>query len=113
MIPNRSAINLQEKKVAEVYERTQQTPLHFMIDRQDSGHNNSSKEIVALKVDGIADHGQKEVNLKTLKVQPWEPDLFFTLKMSERSINYLAQMIPVLITDRPYRQKTNYLRCRE
>ena len=88
MIPDRSTNNLQEKKVAEVYNRTHQTPLHFMIDRQDSGHNNSLKEIVALKVDRITNHGQKEVNLKTIKVQPWEPDLFFTLKLSERSINY-------------------------
>ena len=96
MIPDRSTNNLQEKKVAEVYNRTHQTPLHFMIDRQDSGHNNSLKEIVALKVDRITNHGQKEVNLKTIKVQPWEPDLFFTLKLSERSINYLAANDPGL-----------------
>lgn len=113
MIPNRSAINLQEKKVAEVYKRTQQTPLHLMIDRQDSGHNNSSKEIVALKVDGIADHGQKEVNLKTIKVQPYKADLFFSVKLSERSINYWWHMVPILSMDKSWPQGRNNLRFRE
>jgi hypothetical protein len=90
MIPDRSTIGLQEKNVAERYKRNHHVPLRHMIDRQDSGHDNSSREIVALIVDGITDHGQKEVNLKTKKVQPYEAGLFFTLKLSDRSINYLA-----------------------
>jgi hypothetical protein len=96
MIPDHSTISLQEKKTAEIFKRTHQAPLSLMIDRRDSGYDNSPSEIVALKVDRITNHGQKEVNLKTIKVQPWEPDLFFTLKLSERSINYLAANDPCL-----------------
>ena len=107
MIPDRSTINLQEKKVAEICKRTPQTPLHLMIDRQDSGHNNSSKELVALKVDKITNHGQKEVNLKTAQVQPYETDLFFSVKLSECSINYWWHMIPILIMDKSWPPKTN------
>lgn len=84
-----------------------------MIDRQDSGHNNSSKEIVALKVDRITNHGQKEVNLKTLKVQLYESDLFFSEILSERSINYWWHMIPILSMEKSSPQKRNYLRFRE
>lgn len=90
MIPDRSTISLQEKKIAEIYRKTHQALQRLMIDRQDSGHDNSSREIVALIVGRIADHGQKEVNLKTIKVRHCETDLFFTLKLSDRSINYLA-----------------------
>jgi len=42
---------------------------------------NSSRDIIALIVDRMADHGQKEVNLKTTKVQPYATDLFFTLNI--------------------------------
>ncbi len=90
MIPDRSTIGLQEKSVAAAYKKTRHEHLRPLIDHQNSGHNNSQRESVALIVDRIADHGQKEVNLKTIKVQPCESDLFFTLKLSDRSINYLA-----------------------
>lgn len=90
MIPDHSTISLQERKAAEIFKRTHQAPLSLMIDRRDSGYDNSPRKIVALTVDRIDNHGQKEVNLKTIKVQPYEADLFFTIKLSERSINYLA-----------------------
>lgn len=94
MIHDHLIIGAQEKKVAGIYVRAHQAPQCLMIDRQDYGHDNSPREIVALIVDRIADHGQKEVNLKTIKVQPCESDLFFTLKLSERSVNYLAPNDP-------------------
>ena len=114
MISNRSTVNLQEKKGAAVNKRTQQTPLHLMSYRQDSGHNNYSlREIVALTVDRIADHGQKEVNLKTRKVQPCEQDLFFCEILSDRSINYWRHVIPIQSTEKSWPQKRNYLQFRE
>jgi len=73
-----------------------------MIDHKDFSHNNSQREIVALKVDRITNHGQKEVNLKTIKVQPWKPDLFFSGILSERSINYWRHMIPILSMEKSW-----------
>jgi hypothetical protein len=90
MIADRPKINLHKKKIAAVGTGIEQTHLCLMIDHQGYGYNNSWQEFIAPIVDRIAAHGQKEVNLKTTKVQPYEVYLFFALMLSERSVSYLA-----------------------
>jgi hypothetical protein len=111
MIPDSSTIGLQEKSVAAIYKKTCHAHLRLIIDHQESGYNNSPRETVALIVDRIADHRQKEVNLKTTKVQPYAADLFFTLKLSERSINYLAANDPGVFNLRQIIAPKNEIIC--
>ena len=81
MVTDRSRIGLQEKSVAAVYKKTRHEHLRLIIDHQDSSHKNSPRASVALIVDRIADHGQKEVNLKTIKAVSYT---HLTLPTTER-----------------------------